>query len=206
MYNYIGYAPEYIIILLLLWILSFYYKSFKLQIVSFVLTFCILWFFQGALFFPNHIDPTILYCPCDGVVSDIIYHENSIQICVFLNIHNTHVQYSPFDCIVKSISHKPGSFHPAYLLEKSQYNERTEYVLYNEYFGNVLFVQIAGQLARRIVSFVEVEQKISAMEPVGLIKLGSRCDIYVNGHVLVKKGDRVKIGSPLVEKFYRHIL
>jgi phosphatidylserine decarboxylase len=110
------------------------------------------------------------------------------------------VQYSPFECTVKSIKHKEGSFHPAYLLEKSQYNERTEYVLHNKHFGDVPFVQIAGQLARSIVTFVQTSQTVSAMEPIGLIKLGSRCDIYVpRGHtILVKEGDRAKIGDPLV--------
>jgi phosphatidylserine decarboxylase len=131
-------------------------------------------------------------------VSDIIQHGDMVQICVFLNIHNTHVQYSPFDCTVKSIQHKDGTFHPAYLLQKSKFNERTEYILHNNVFGNVKFVQIAGQLARRIVSFVEEGERVLAMAPIGLIKLGSRCDVYVRGNLLVSKGDRVRIGDPLV--------
>jgi phosphatidylserine decarboxylase len=123
-----------------------------------------------------------------------------VQICIFLNIHNTHIQYSPFDCTVKSIQHKEGSFHPAYLLQKSKYNERTEYILYNNVFGDVKFVQIAGQLARRIVSLVKTGEQVPAMAPIGLIKLGSRCDVYVKGQLLVKKGDRVRIGDPLVRE------
>jgi phosphatidylserine decarboxylase len=83
------------------------------------------------------------------------------------------------------------------MLEKSQYNERTEYVLENATFGDVIFVQIAGQLARRIVSFVKEGQDVTAMSPIGLIKLGSRCDVYVQGESLVKKGDRMRIGDPL---------
>jgi phosphatidylserine decarboxylase len=196
--NYIGYATEYLAILVILWLFAARFKSIKLAAISLVLTICVLWFFQGALSLPTDIYPNILYCPCDGVVSDIIQHGDTVQICVFLNIHNTHVQYSPFDCTVKSITHKEGSFHPAYLLQKSQYNERTEYILQNDVFGDVLFVQIAGQLARRIVSFVKEGEQVSAMEPVGLIKLGSRCDVYVKGNLLVKKGDRVRIGDPLV--------
>ena len=194
--NYIGYAPEYIVILSILWIVAVRFKSITLIAISFILTLCILWFFQGALSLPIHINPNILYCPCDGVVSDIIQHGNRVQICIFLNIHNTHVQYSPFNCTVKRIRHKEGSFHPAYLLQKSQYNERTEYVLHNNVFGDILFVQIAGQVARRIVSFVKEGEQIDAMTPIGLIKLGSRCDVYVQGNLLVKKGDRVRIGDP----------
>jgi hypothetical protein len=101
--NYIGYAPEYIVILSILWIVAVRFKSITLIAISFILTLCILWFFQGALSLPIHINPNILYCPCDGVVSDIIQHGNRVQICIFLNIHNTHVQYSPFNCTVKKM-------------------------------------------------------------------------------------------------------
>ena len=198
--NYIGYAPEYIGIFIFLWIYAITTRNSILLACICFLTFCILWFFQGASSFPTILDPRVLYCPCDGTVSDIIQHDDYIQICIFLNVHNTHVQYSPFDCIVKSIQHKEGSFHPAYLLEKSQYNERTEYILHNTYFGDVKFVQLAGQLARRIVTFVEEQQSIKAMSPIGLIKLGSRCDIYVRGFTSVKPGDRVYIGDPLVKR------
>jgi len=196
--NYIGYATEYIAILAILWILAARFKNMKLTVLALILTICVLWFFQGASSLRTAIDPRVLYCPCDGTVSDIIQHGDMVQICIFLNIHNTHVQYSPFDCTVKNIRHKDGSFHPAYLLQKSKYNERTEYILHNHVFGDVKFVQIAGQLARRIVSFVKTGEQVPAMAPIGLIKLGSRCDVYVKGQLLVKKGDRVRIGDPLV--------
>jgi phosphatidylserine decarboxylase len=196
--NYIGNAPEYIVILTILWLLSILYKRISLIILSLILSVCVLWFFQGASSFPNKIDPTILYSPCEGIVSDIVQRDNVVQICIFLNIHNTRVQYSPFDCTIKQIRHKEGAFHPAYLLQKSQYNERTEYILQNATFGEVTFVQIAGQLARRIVTFVKEGHRIDAMTPIGLIKLGSRCDIFVKGDLLVKKGDCVCIGDPLV--------
>ena len=198
--NYIGYAPEYIVLIAILIITALIIKSRILLIISVIFTFCIIWFFQGALSLPTKFDPRTLYCPCDGIVSKIIEKDGRIQISVFLNVHNTHVQYSPFECTVKSIAHKDGTFHPAYLFEKSQYNERTEYILNNKYFGDVLFIQIAGQLARSIVSFVNAPQTVKPMEPIGLIKLGSRCDVYVNNKamVLVREGDRVQIGDSLV--------
>lgn len=198
--NYIGYAPEYLAILAALWILALRFKSITLTVLSLIVTIYIVWFFQGALSLPTDIDPTILYSPCDGVVTDIIQHDNMVQISIFLNIFNTHVQYSPFNCTVKRITHKDGSFNPAYLLQKTQFNEQTQYILHNNVFGNVLFVQIAGQFARSIVSFVKEGDQVTAMTPIGLIKLGSRCDIYVKGNLLVKKGDRIRIGDPLVSR------
>jgi len=200
--NYISYAPEYSFLFIILLMLSVYMKSNKLAVVACIFFLCLLYFFQGANIVAKQNDKNTLYCPCDGIVSAIIPHENYTQVCVFLNVHNTHVQYAPFDCTVKSIKHIPGSFHPAYLLEKSQYNERTEYVLHNAVFGDVPFVQIAGQLARSIVSFVKELDTVRVMEPLGLIKLGSRCDIYVprGNLILVQEGDRVRIGDPLVEK------
>lgn len=205
--NYIAYAPEYYLIFGCILFFAVLLKHTKLAIIACILSLCILYFFQGASkeridHVLHNLDKNTVYCPCDGTVSGIIKHENYTQICVFLNVHNTHVQYAPFDCTVKSIKHIPGSFHPAYLLEKSQYNERTEYILHNAVFGDIPFVQIAGQLARSIVTFVEESDTVQTMEPIGLIKLGSRCDIYVPHGltILVKEGDRVRIGDPLVEK------
>jgi len=200
--NYISYAPEYSFLFIILLMLSVYMKSNKLAVAACIFFLCLLYFFQGANIVARQNDKNTLYCPCDGTVSAIIPHEDYTQVCVFLNVHNTHVQYAPFDCTVKSIKHIPGSFHPAYLLEKSQYNERTEYVLHNDVFGDVPFVQIAGQLARSIVTFVKELDTVRVMEPLGLIKLGSRCDIYVprGNLILVQEGDRVRIGDPLVEK------
>ena len=204
--HYIRYAPDYIIGVLACGVLAIVFKSKGLFVLTLVFTVCLLVFFRGVHSLPSESDrdPRILYCPCDGVVSDIRYHpDGRTQISIFLNIHNIHVQYSPFKCTVKSITHTDGSFHPAFLLEKSQHNERTEYVLQNAVFGEVVLIQIAGQLARSIVSFVHPNSRLDVFSPIGMIKLGSRCDVVVaNRHqpplVLVQKGDRVRIGDPLI--------
>lgn len=199
--TYILEAPEYIAALVLGFAL--FYRKKPVRYLLLAVTIALLFFFREWT--PPHekADPTILYSPCDGVISDIQHHpDGSMQVCIFLNIHNIHAQYAPFDCSVESIEHKAGTFHPAYLLEKSQYNERMEYILKNAQFGTVKFVQIAGQIARSCVSFVKEAQRISAYQPVGMIKLGSRCDIYVRDAVRynpswLKVGTRVHIGDPL---------
>lgn len=202
--NYIIFAPEYIFIFACLICIGLYLKSKWILIASTIIFMMLLCFFRpwnGKQV--NHVDPTTLYCPCDGIVKDIKIINNKIQIIIFLNVHNIHVQYTPFNCQVTSIRYHKGTFHPAYILEKSQYNERMEYTLTNEYFGPITFIQIAGQLARRIVSFVSKNQQLQSLDPLGLIKFGSRCDIIVplncnRYNIMIQQGQRVHIGDELI--------
>ena len=117
-----------------------------------------------------------------------------------MNIHNVHVQYAPLGGRVKSITHKAGEFHPAYFFEKSQYNERVETILETA-VGDIKVVQLAGQVARRIVSFLNVGEEIARGQPIGLIKFGSRVDMWIPSaninKIHVKEGDRLRIGEPV---------
>jgi phosphatidylserine decarboxylase len=170
-------------------------------IISITIFVLLLVFFRGVNF---HFEPRhdILYAPCEGNIKQIQEYTDKVHITIFLNIHNVHVQYAPCDCIVKSIKYVPGQFNKAYILEKSKYNERMEYILKNERLGDFKFIQIAGQVARRIKSFVKEGQQLTALEPLGLIKFGSRCDLVIpkkNIELLVKKGQHVNIGDPMVK-------
>jgi phosphatidylserine decarboxylase len=153
----------------------------------------------------NAQSPHVVLCPCDGTVLDVVSRDDGFtQIAVFLGLHNIHVQYFPIDGTIKSITHKPGTFHPAYMFVKSQYNERVETVL-NTMIGEVCVVQIAGLVARRIVHFYAPGNIIQRLEPMGLIKFGSRVDIWVpnkSGMVLVSPGERVHVGTPLFTQLY----
>lgn len=165
-----------------------------------------LWFFRGWNNTKKEYNNNILYSPCEGKIENIIETDEYIHIMIFLNIHNIHVQYAPFNCVVKNMTYVKGTFYPAYMLEKSKYNERQEYVLQHPLFGDVLFKQIAGQVARRIKSFVKEGEHLKVFEPIGMIKFGSRCDIIIpkkkffnNTKVLCSKNDNVKIGCALVK-------
>ena len=167
----------------------------------------ILLFIIGLLYFFRRWDGTIdanqniLYCPCDGTVKKIVYHPDHIHIVIVLGIDNIHRQYAPFKCKVKNITHKKGTFNIAYFLEKSKHNERQEYILSNPVFGDVTFIQIAGQVARRIESFVDKGQNIEALDPIGIIKFGSRCDLLIPRQsdlaIHVQNNGRVKIGDEI---------
>lgn len=138
----------------------------------------------------------LLQSPCDGVVLSVKEHDHQTQVAVFLNIHNIHVQYAPCSGIVQSITHQSGTFHPAFFFEKSQYNERLITTLESA-MGNVRIEQIAGQIARRCVSFLEPGQSVSPGDPMGLIKFGSRVDMWFpkTWKTIVNPGQRLHIGD-----------
>lgn len=144
-----------------------------------------------------------LTSPCDGTVLRVVLHPSLgyAQVAVFLNLHNIHVQYAPCDGIVTRVAHTPGKFHPAYLFDKGPLNERVETTL-DTRFGRVYVVQIAGMLARRIASFVGPGNPVVQGQALGLIKFGSRVDLWIPTATLriaphVRAGARVRIGDPL---------
>ena len=201
MNNYIGYAPEVIIIPLSILVLSIIFKRRFFAVLGVILFLCFFFFYRGANLPRDLMDRNVMISPCNGKVLKIKEHGTMVQVSVFLNIHNIHVQYAPISGNVISIIHKDGTFNPAYFFEKSQYNERVETTLRTE-FGNIIIVQIAGQIARRIVSFLEKGQDIEKGKPLGLIKFGSRVDIWMPKHsvsrILIKEGDYLDIGRPII--------
>lgn len=197
-YNYIHTAPEYLVGLAVAAVAACALRSGKGLALCGLVLVLLLTFFRGwrGLVPPS---PDAIMCPCDGKVLGVVEHRELgyTQVAVFLNVHNIHVQYMPMDGVVKSIQHKAGEFHPAYLFEKSSLNERTETVLETR-IGDVTIVQLAGLVARRILPLTAVGQRVAKGDPLGLIKLGSRVDIWLpsaNVEVRVSRGQRVRIGD-----------
>ena len=203
MNNYITYAPEAIIIPLALLLIAIVYKQRFFVVFSVIILVGLLFFYRGAKL-PNHLHSNnIMISPCNGRVLKVKDHNNGkIQVSVFLNVHNIHVQYVPIAGQIVSTVHKEGEFHPAYFFEKSQYNERVETTIRTT-IGNITVIQIAGQVARRIVSFLREGQRVEKGDPLGLIKFGSRVDIWVPkqgvNSILIKEGDYLDIGQPILE-------
>lgn len=202
--NYIYTSPFLMLCLLVVFFIStLVVKSYAIPtIISITCVLFTLYFFRGWT--KSHdfvVDENVLYCPCDGIIKRVIETPHYFHVMIFLNIHNIHVQYSPFNCKVRDMKYFKGTFYPAYLLEKSEYNERQHYILSNKVFGDVVFTQIAGQIARRIQSFVEKGESITTLEPLGIIKFGSRCDLVIkkqsNMNMVRNIGDRVHIGDKL---------
>ena len=150
--------------------------------------------------------PNILYSPADGTVmgvdeifDDEYLNEPAIKVTIFLSVFNVHTNRAPLDGEIKYQRYTCGQFVPAYEKNASFENERHAIGMDN---GRMRFlvIQIAGLLARRIVSWVTVGTKLQQGETYGMIKFGSSTELVVprNVEITVKKGDKVVGGITVV--------
>jgi len=146
--------------------------------------------------------PWRVVCPADGRVVGITEVEEpdylrmkSRRISIFMSLFNVHTNYAPITGRVEFLKHQRGSFYRAYLPEASMNNENNSIGIRGENY-QVMVRQIAGTIARRIVCRVKENDFVQAGQKIGLIKFGSRVDVFVpiDWEVLVKEGDRVKGG------------
>jgi phosphatidylserine decarboxylase len=138
----------------------------------------------------------------DGRIREISNFEDCdvgacIMISTFMNLYNVHVNRIPFNGTVKDILHKSGIHLPAFKKE-SEKNERV-ITLLNTNIGVIKVIQIAGTLARRILPYVKKGDKLKKGEKIGIIKFGSRVDVYLPNkkikNIRIKIGDMVKAGE-----------
>ena len=113
---------------------------------------------------------------------------------------NVHVTRHPISGLVKFSKYHPGKYLVAWLPKSSELNERTTIVVNNEVFGDVMFRQIAGVLARRIVNYSKEGLNVVQGADAGFIKFGSRVDLFLptNIKVNVQEGDKVKGGIDVI--------
>lgn len=165
----------------------FYFSSF--------LTFFVIWFFRD----PDRTTKVCdhyMFSSADGKVMDI----SGQRVCVFMNVHNVHVNRAPISGEVMSITHKAGGYLPAFNKD-SERNERTITVVKSAH-GDVHITQIAGVLVRRIVSYLTVGNNVTTGEKIGMIRFGSRVDVTIpdNFDIACKVGDRVYAGISVIAK------
>ena len=163
------------------------------------------WFFIVSFFRePRRIkihDADLVFSPCDGrvVVTEVVeeneYFEGKkrLQVSIFMSVTNVHINWFPVGGVVKYFKYHPGRFLVAWHPKSSTENERTTTVVQTTKGVEVLFRQIAGLVARRIVSYVKVDEQVYQNDKCGFIKFGSRIDILLpeNAELLVEIGDRV---------------
>ncbi len=165
------------------------------------------WFFIVAFFRePRRVvihDDELIFSPCDGrvVVTEEVYEseylkENMMQISIFMSVTNVHINWLPIGGVVEYFKYHPGRFLVAWHPKSSTENERTTTVIRRPDGDKVLFRQVAGLIARRIVSYMKVGSTVRQNKISGFIKFGSRLDILIpkDSELLVEIGDKV-VGS-----------
>lgn len=165
------------------------------------------WFFIVAFFRePRRVrihDADLVFSPCDGrvVVTEVVHEneyldEDMLQISIFMSVTNVHMNWVPVGGIVEYFKYHPGRFLVAWHPKSSTENERTTTVVRMPSGRRVLFRQIAGILARRIVSYMQVGEPVEQNSVCGFIKFGSRIDVLIpkDSELLVEIGDPV-VGS-----------
>lgn len=162
------------------------------------------------------LKPGAVISPADGIVSNIcqatppaelgLSGDDWTRISIFLNVFDVHVNRIPIDgTIIKTVYH-PGKFLNASLDKASEHNERQAIALQTDDHKTIAFVQIAGLIARRIVCQVQENQNVKAGARYGLIRFGSRADVYLPHGVspLVVKGQRMIGGETILADLNCH--
>ncbi len=194
---------SFIIIILLVTILSLilsFGKYFVPLIIAGTLSLLfVLSFFRSPRRNPFR-ERGVVVAPADGkivIVKEVFEEEylkcNCIQVSVFMSLLNVHVNWFPVNGTISYVKYHPGNYFVAMHPKSSEKNERTTIVVESEQ-GPVLFRQIAGLLARRIVCYAKEGRVAEAGEQTGFIKFGSRVDLFlpVNSNINVKRGMKVK--------------
>ncbi len=166
----------------------------------------ILWFFRN----PKRniiIDDNVILSPADGKIVDIkevneneFFKDDRIKISIFLSITNIHVTRFPISGKIIYNKYHSGKYLLAWHPKSSEKNERTSVVISNNSFGNILYRQIAGAVARRIINYAKTNLEVIQGEDSGFIKFGSRVDIFLplNSNISVRKGQNVKGGITIL--------
>ena len=187
-------------------VVLFFSKSIGLILI--LITVWVYYFFRDPERFPVN-DDAFLVSPADGLITDVsersgpeeLRLENTTftKVSVFMNVFNCHVNRVPISGKVEEIYYKPGKFLNASLDKASEENERNYFKIKSKNNEEIIIVQIAGLIARRIVCEVEQGQDLKQGDRIGMIRFGSRVDIYFkNKKVLAKLGQNVTAGESLI--------
>lgn len=169
------------------------------------------WFFRNpARTIPS--GETLVVSPGDGAVVAVerefehrYLKAEAVRISIFLNVFNVHINRMPIAGVVQDILYQPGQFMAANQPGASLGNEQNALMLLREDGSKVLCVQIAGLIARRIICWAVPGEQVKAGERFGLIRFGSRMDVYLPQHSVlqVKVGDKVQGGSSILAELPR---
>ncbi len=179
------------------------FVSVIITIIALLLEAFVFYFFRFPKRIPVVDNSGAIYAPADGevVVVEPVYEDEYlkdevIQISIFMSLWNVHANFFPVSGVIEYFKHHKGGFLVAWHPKSSTENERTTIVVRTDNDEKILFRQIAGFIARRIVSYVSVGKSVERGRQCGFIKFGSRVDVFIplGSHVFVEIGDKT-VGS-----------
>ena len=200
---------KFIVIFVLITIVLYFISGF-LGFIGLILTIWCYYFFRD----PERIsigDENYLTSPADGLVLQVLETDGPKElglenkkfkkVSIFMNVFDCHVNRSPCSGKISEIIYKPGKFINASLDKASEDNERSYYKIKNSHDEDVIVVQIAGLVARRIVTETSVNEELQQGSRIGMIRFGSRADLYFeNYEPLVKVNQKAIAGETLIAK------
>ena len=200
---------KFLVIVIVLTIFLYFFSSF-LGLLGLFLSVWVYYFFRD----PERIsinDDNYLVSPADGLVLQVyetlgpkelgLENKKFNKVSIFMNVFDCHVNRTPCDGKVSEIVYKPGKFFNASLDKASEDNERNYYKITNNQGEDVIVVQIAGLMARRIVCEISKDQNLKQGDRIGIIRFGSRADIYFENYIpLVKVNQKTIAGETLLAK------
>ena len=200
---------KFLVIVIVLTIFLYFFSSF-LGLLGLFLSVWVYYFFRD----PERIsikDDNYLVSPADGLVLQVyetsgpkelgLENKKFTKVSIFMNVFDCHVNRTPCDGKVSEIIYKPGKFFNASLDKASEDNERNYYKITNNQGEDVIVVQIAGLIARRIVCEISKDQNLKQGDRIGIIRFGSRADIYFENYIpLVKVNQKTIAGETLLAK------
>ena len=200
---------KFLVIVIALTIFLYFFSSF-LGLLGLFLSVWVYYFFRD----PERIsinDDNYLVSPADGLVLQVyetlgpkelsLENKKFTKVSIFMNVFDCHVNRTPCDGKVSEVIYKPGKFFNASLDKASEDNERNYYKITNNQGEDVIVVQIAGLMARRIVCEISKDQNLKQGDRIGIIRFGSRADIYFENYIpLVKVNQKTIAGETLLAK------
>ena len=182
---------------------------YLLLVLSITLYLVVVNFFRCPIRLFEGATERIVVAPCDGkvvVVEEVeeneYFHDRRLMVSIFMSIFNVHANWVPVDGVVKKVEHHDGRYMAAWLPKASTDNERSTVVIETPEGIDILTRQVAGAVARRVVTYTAVEEECFIDEHLGFIKFGSRVDVYLplGTEVLVKVGQKATGNQTIIAK------
>jgi len=181
-----------------------------LGFVSLIITVWVYYFFRDPERFPIN-DETYLVSPADGIISQIIEtngptelgleNKKFTRVSIFMNVFNCHVNRLPCSGVIKKIFYKPGKYLNASFDKASEENERNYISINNTGSNEIVLTQIAGLVARRIVCETKENENVKQGNRFGIIRFGSRVDLYFQNYdLMIKKNQKTFGGETIIAR------